>query len=58
MAPIIPSINSHEILARAKSVSEAGALNIAHTTVRLTGAISRVFMNWIIKTPLDKTAKV
>src|SRR5690606_15307080 len=39
LAPIIPSINSHEILPMAKTVSEQGALSIAHTIVRLNGAI-------------------
>ncbi|MDT0557814.1 PA0069 family radical SAM protein [Ichthyenterobacterium sp. W332] len=58
LAPIIPSINSHEILNLAKTVSEAGALSIAHTIVRLNGAIGEIFTDWIKKTLPDRAAKV
>ena len=58
LAPIIPSINSHEILQMAKAVSEAGASSIAHTIVRLNGAIGEIFTDWIRKTLPDKADKV
>lgn len=58
LAPIIPSINSHEILPLAKAVSEAGALSIAHTIVKLNGAIGQVFTDWIQKKMPDKAEKV
>ena len=58
IAPIIPSINSHEILALAKRVSELGALSIAHTIVRLNGAIGEIFTDWIKKTMPDSAEKV
>ncbi len=58
LAPIIPSINSHEILPLAKTVSEYGALSIAHTIVRLNGAIGAVFSDWIKKTMPDRADKV
>lgn len=58
LAPIIPSINSHEILPMAKAVSEAGALSIAHTVVRLNGAIGEIFTDWIKKTLPDRADKV
>lgn len=58
LAPIIPSINSHEILPLAKAVSEHGALSIAHTIVRLNGAIRQIFTDWINKTMPDKADKV
>jgi len=58
LAPIIPSINSHEILPLAKAVSEAGALSIAHTIVRLNGAIAEIFTDWINKTMPDRAEKV
>jgi len=58
LAPIIPSINSHEILPLAKAVSEAGASSIAHTIVRLNGAIGEIFTDWIHKTLPDKAEKV
>lgn len=58
LAPIIPSINSNEILPMAKAVSEAGALSIAHTVVRLNGAIGEIFTDWIKKTLPDRADKV
>lgn len=58
LAPIIPSINSHEILPLAKVASENGALSIRHTIVRLNGAIGAVFTDWIHKTMPDRAEKV
>ncbi len=58
MAPIIPSINSHEILSLAKKVSEFGALSMGHTIVRLNGAIGEIFSDWIHKTMPDRAEKV
>ena len=58
LAPIIPSINSHEILPMAQKVSELGALSIAHTIVRLNGAIGEIFTDWIKKTMPDRADKV
>ncbi|NND52806.1 MAG: radical SAM protein, partial [Flavobacteriaceae bacterium] len=58
LAPIIPSINSHEIFGMAKKASEAGALSMAHTIVRLNGAIGLIFYDWIKKTMPDRANKV
>lgn len=58
LAPIIPSINSHEILQIAKTVSEAGALSMAHTIVRLNGTIGDIFADWITKKMPLKAKKV
>ena len=58
LAPIIPAINSHEILTMAKTVSEHGALSIAHTIVRLNGAIGELFTDWIKKSMPDKADRV
>ena len=58
LAPIIPSINSHEILPLAKAAEEHGALSIAHTIVRLNGAIGEIFKDWIHKTLPDRAEKV
>lgn len=58
LAPIIPSINSHEILPLAKAVSEHGARSIGHTIVRLNGAIGEIFSDWIHKTMPDRAEKV
>jgi DNA repair photolyase len=58
LAPIIPGINSHEILPLAKAVADHGALSIAHTIIRLNGAIGGIFTDWIQKTLPDKADKV
>ncbi len=58
LAPIIPGINSHEILNLAKTVSEHGACSMAFTVVRLNGAIGELFTDWIQKSLPDKAAKV
>ena len=58
MAPIIPSINSHEILKMAKAASDAGAMSIGHTMVRLNGAIGLLFYDWIKKHMPDKANRV
>lgn len=58
LAPIIPGINSHEILNLAKAVSENGAKSFAFTVVRLNGAIGGIFTDWIQKTMPDKADKV
>ena len=49
VAPIIPFINSHEILPIVKAVSEAGASSVGYTVVRLNGAIAEIFSDWIKK---------
>ena len=58
LAPIIPGINSHEIMSLAKAVSENGASSIAFTLVRLNGAIGGIFTDWIKKTLPDRADKV
>ncbi len=58
LAPIIPGINSHEILPLAKAASDAGALSIAYTVVRLNGAIGEIFTDWIRKAMPDRAEKV
>lgn len=58
LAPIIPGINSHEILELAKTVSKNGAISFAFTIVRLNGAIGGLFTDWIHKTMPDKAEKV
>ena len=58
MAPIIPGINSHEILPLVKAISERGALGVGYTMVRLNGAIGGIFSDWIKKAMPDRAAKV
>ncbi|MFI2741827.1 PA0069 family radical SAM protein [Zhouia sp. PK063] len=58
IAPIIPAINSHEILNIARVASEVGASSIAFTVVRLNGTIGQIFTDWIYKTMPDRAEKV
>jgi DNA repair photolyase len=58
LAPIIPGINSHEILPLAKAAADHGALSIGHTVVRLNGAIGEIFTDWIRKAMPDRADKV
>ncbi|PQB05551.1 PA0069 family radical SAM protein [Aureitalea marina] len=58
MAPIIPALNSHEILPLAKAASDAGALTLIHTLVRLNGKIADVFTDWLEKTLPDKSERI
>ncbi|MFS4466406.1 PA0069 family radical SAM protein [Maribacter sp. 2210JD10-5] len=58
LAPIIPGINSHEILNLAKEVSRNGARSFGFTVVRLNGAIGEIFTDWIKKTMPDRAKKV
>jgi len=58
VAPVIPGINSHEILPLVKEVANRGALSVGHTIVRLNGAIAEVFSEWIKKAMPDRADKV
>ncbi|MCQ0111472.1 PA0069 family radical SAM protein [Zhouia amylolytica] len=58
MAPVIPGVNSHEILPLAKVAAENGALSLGFIVVRLNGAIGQIFTDWIRKTMPDKADKV
>lgn len=58
MAPIIPSINSHEIMPLVKEIAERGALGVGYTIVRLNGAIGQIFSDWIKKAMPDRADKV
>ena len=58
LAPMIPGINSHELLKLANTVADHGALSFGFTLVRLNGAIGEIFADWIHKTMPDKAEKV
>lgn len=58
MAPIIPGLNSDDIMKVAKSSSNAGALGLAYTMVRLNGRIGDVFKDWLKKNYPDRADKV
>jgi DNA repair photolyase len=58
MAPIIPGINSHEILPLVKAIAKNGSLGVGYTMVRLNGAIGGIFTDWIQKAMPDRADKV
>jgi len=58
LAPIIPTLNSHEVLPIIKEVSERGALGLAYTVVRLNGQIANVFEDWARKTLPEKADRM
>ncbi|WP_224487824.1 PA0069 family radical SAM protein [Robertkochia flava] len=58
IAPIIPGLNSHEILPLARAAKEAGATGIAYTVVRLNGALGTLFTDWAKKAMPDRASKI
>ncbi|WP_186991139.1 PA0069 family radical SAM protein [Constantimarinum furrinae] len=58
MAPIIPSLNSHEILPLVKKVVELGARDVSYTIVRLNGQIGEIFADWAKKTIPDRAERI
>lgn len=58
MAPIIPGLNSHEILPLVEEAANRGAKKVGYTMVRLNGAIGEVFANWIETAFPDRASKV
>ena len=57
-APIIPGINSHEVLPLIKAAADHGASSVGYTVVRLNGAIGGIFENWIRTAMPDRADKV
>ena len=58
MAPIISSLNSHEILPLVKKVAELGALDVGYTMVRLNGQVANIFRDWLYKTIPDSAERI
>lgn len=58
IAPIVPSINDHEIPAVMEASAEAGALSAGFTMVRLNGTIGEIFTDWVRKAYPDRAEKV
>ncbi len=58
IAPVIPSLNSHEILPVIKKVAELGAVSVAHTVIRLNGQIALLFEDWARKLMPDKADRM
>jgi DNA repair photolyase len=57
-APVIPGLNHHEIPALIRAAADHGALGVGMTVVRLNGAISKLFEDWLRKNFPDRFDKV
>ncbi len=58
VAPIIPSINDHEIDDILKHSAAHGALYANYTLARFNGDISQIFYDWLRKNYPDRASKV
>jgi len=58
MAPVIPSINDHEIPALIKTAYEYDAWTVRYTVVRLNGQVGEIFKDWIFANMGERAPKV
>ena len=58
LAPIIPSLNSHEIIPLVKKVADLGAKSIGYILVRLNGQVATIFEDWAHKTIPGKADRI
>ncbi|RZJ79060.1 MAG: PA0069 family radical SAM protein [Flavobacterium sp.] len=57
-APLIPGLNDFEMPSILKQSAENGAKSAGYTVVRLNGAISKIFEDWLLKNFPDRFDKV
>ncbi|MEN7548332.1 PA0069 family radical SAM protein [Rapidithrix thailandica] len=57
-APVIPSLNDHELPELVKQAAAHGALTAGYTVVRLNGALAELFKDWLYKNFPDRADKV
>ena len=58
MAPIIPSINTKEIMDIAEQVADHGAISLNYTILRLNGVLPQIFEDWLERHFPDRSEKV
>jgi len=58
IAPIIPGLNSHEVLDIAQRAADVGASEMGHTIVRLNGPLIPIFTQWLEEQFPDRKEKV
>jgi len=58
MAPIIPSLNDHEIIDMVRFWSEVGVNNIHYIIIRLNGDVEEIFEDWLHKNFPDRSEKI
>ncbi len=57
-APIIPSLNHHEIPSIIEEAAKNGAKFAGYTVVRLNGQIQKIFKDWLLKNFPERADKV
>jgi len=58
MAPIIPSLNDHEIPEMARIAADKGAHTMSHTIIRLNGDVGIIFKDWLLKNYPDRYQRI
>lgn len=58
VSPLVPGLNDHEIPNVLKAIASCGALYAGYTIVRLNGAISSIFEDWLKSNFPDRFDKV
>lgn len=58
MAPIIPALNTQEIMKMCETVAAKGAIAIAYTMIRLNGVLPQIFEHWLRVNFPDRADKV
>ena len=58
VSPLVPGLNDHEIPNVLKAIASCGALHAGYTIVRLNGAISSIFEDWLKSNFPDRFDKV
>ncbi len=58
VAPVIPGLNSHEIVEMVKQAADWGVSAISYIVVRMNGDVSEIFSDWLDKAYPDRAAKV
>lgn len=58
VAPIIPGLNSMEILPIVETIAQKGALGFGYTLVRLNDTVEPVFVDWLTEHYPDRKEKV
>ncbi len=58
VAPIVPGLNSQEIIPLVEAVAQRGALKVGYTMVRLNGAVAEIFEQWLRTAMPDRADKV
>jgi DNA repair photolyase len=58
LAPVIPGLNDHELMALMAAVAQAGAKDAGYITVRLNGDVGPIFTDWVRKKYPDRAEKI